>query len=144
MIDVTVAHAHPRRRVGAAAVVRLVRTVLTGENVRSATLNVVLIDRHRCRRLNERYLGHRYETDVLSFLLEAAPRLEGEVYINLDRAATQSRRYGVTFANEVARLAVHGTLHLLGYDDRVPRDSRRMRLAEDRYLTQALRTRIVL
>jgi probable rRNA maturation factor len=105
-------------------------------------LSLVLIDRHRCRRINERFLGHRFETDVLSFPLEPRPRLEGEVYVNLDRAATQARRYEVTFGNEVARLAVHGTLHLLGYDDHRPADTRRMKAAEERYVALAKRAGI--
>jgi rRNA maturation RNase YbeY len=87
--------------------------------------------------MNERFLGHRYETDVFSFPLEPLPALEGEVYVNLDRAATQARRYAVPFATEVARLAVHGTLHLLGYDDHRPADIRKMRAAEDRHLHRA-------
>jgi rRNA maturation RNase YbeY len=139
MTEVTVANAHPRKRVAGAALVRLLRSVLAGEKTRHAKLCLVLIDRHRCRRINERFLGHPYETDVLSFPLESTPRLEGEVYVNLDRAATQARDYGVTFGNEVARLAVHGTLHLLGYDDRRAADSRRMKNVEERYVALAQR-----
>jgi len=142
MTEVTVANAHPRRRVAGAALVRLLRSVLTGEKTRTVRLSLVLIDRHRCRRINERFLGHRFETDVLSFPLEPRPRLEGEVYVNLDRAATQARRYEVTFGNEVARLAVHGTLHLLGYDDHRPADARRMKAAEERYVALAKRAGI--
>jgi rRNA maturation RNase YbeY len=56
------------------------------------------------------------------------------VYVNLDRAVRQARAYRVTPANEVARLVIHGVLHLLGYDDRGAAAARRMKQREDRYV----------
>jgi rRNA maturation RNase YbeY len=69
----------------------------------------------------------------MSFSMGEGARLEGEVYVNVDRARTQARRYGVSTANEVVRLVVHGTLHLAGYDDRRVRDREQMRAREDFY-----------
>ena len=60
--------------------------------------------------------------------------IEGEVYINLDRARIQAREYGVGFADEVCRLVVHGTLHLFGYDDKTVALERHMKRREDRYV----------
>jgi rRNA maturation RNase YbeY len=84
--------------------------------------------------LNRRFLSHDYVTDVLSFDLEGGKMLEGEVYVNLDRARQQAQEYGVAFGNEVARLVIHGTLHLVGYDDRRPKDVRAMRSQEEKHL----------
>jgi probable rRNA maturation factor len=60
--------------------------------------------------------------------------IEGEVYVNLDRARMQAREYGVGFADEVCRLVVHGTLHLFGYDDGTVARERHMKRREDRYV----------
>jgi len=141
MIEVSVANVHPRLRVPSAAIIRGVRSVLAGVHIRRAAVSVLLIDRHRCRRLNSRFLGHHYETDVLSFPLEQGELLEAEVYVNLDRARTQATRYGVTFRNEVLRLAIHGTLHLAGFDDSSAGEARIMREREGRYLSLAARDR---
>lgn len=130
MIRVSVFNAHPRTRIRKAPVRRAVRRVLRGEGVQRASVDVVFIDRHYCRRINRRFLGHDTSTDVISFPLEA-DRLEGEVYINLDRARRQAREYGVSAANEIARLVIHGTLHLAGYDDMTERTARAMRRKED-------------
>jgi len=53
----------------------------------------------------------------MSFPLEEGGTVEGEIYVNLDKAVRQARTYGVSPGNETARLVIHGTLHLLGYDD---------------------------
>jgi rRNA maturation RNase YbeY len=120
MIEVLVANAHPRRRVRSRAVTRVVRAILKTERRSRASVAVVFIDSRRSRSLNRRYLGHDWVTDVLSFSLVPAPAIEGEVYVNLDRARTQADQLGLQYGNEVLRLVVHGVLHLLGYDDRAP------------------------
>jgi rRNA maturation RNase YbeY len=86
--------------------------------------------------MNRRFLGHDYTTDVICFRLGTPGRLEGEVYVNLDRAHVQAGEYGVTHGHEAARLVIHGTLHLAGYDDRTPAKARRMRRREDQILAR--------
>ena len=52
------------------------------------------------------------------------------MYVNLDRARQQARDYGVSpLGTKLARLVIHGTLHLTGYDDRTPRQAARMQAA---------------
>jgi probable rRNA maturation factor len=134
MVRIAVVNAHPRRGIRGEFVKRSVRVVLQGERKPGATISVVFIDGRRCRELNRKYLHHDYATDVISFPLEEGENLEGEIYVNLDRAREQARRYKVTFRNEVARLIVHGTLHLVGYDDLRPRDAQRMKHREESYV----------
>jgi rRNA maturation RNase YbeY len=70
------------------------------------------------RRINRKYLRHASDTDVLTFPLEEDSGIEGEIYVNLDRARRQADEEGVPLGEEVARLVIHGALHLIGYDDR--------------------------
>ncbi len=95
---------------------------------------MIFIGDSRSRSINRKYLGHDRSTDVLSFTLEGRENPDGEIYVNLDRARRQAQAYHVTYENEVARLVVHGTLHLLGYDDRTPAGARRMTARQERYI----------
>ncbi len=91
--------------------------------------------------LNRRHLGHDYLTDVLSFSLvdedDPPGAVEGEVYVDLDTAAERCAEFGATFEQEAARYAVHGLLHLIGYDDATAEGRAAMRACEDRYLCAA-------
>lgn len=94
-----------------------VRHVLRAEGVDAAEISVALVGDGEIAALNERYLDHEGPTDVISFHLHdrGEPPL-GDVYVGVEQAARQAAGFGVTVAEEVLRLAVHGTLHVLGYD----------------------------
>jgi rRNA maturation RNase YbeY len=99
-------------------------------------MTIVFVTSRRSRLLNREFLQHDYVTDVISFPLERRPRIEGEIYVNLDRAREQARRYGIGFANEILRLVVHGTLHLLGYDDATARAAKTMSKRQEGYVNR--------
>lgn len=128
---VEIVNAHPRFRVHRALAVRCVRGVLRGARRPQGAITVVFVDDRTSRKLNRRFLAHDRPTDVIAFPLGEEPNLEGEIYVNLDKARRQARTYRVTAANETARLIIHGTLHLLGYDDRTRAKARRMKVRED-------------
>jgi probable rRNA maturation factor len=134
MIRVEVVNAHPRRRPKKAPLVRAVRGVLRGEGRATALVRVVLINHARCIRLNREFLGHRGTTDVISFPLGEGKAVEGEIYVNIDQALVQAEHYRVSGRCEIIRLVVHGTLHLLGYDDTTAAVRRIMKLREDAYV----------
>ncbi|HEX8983881.1 MAG TPA: rRNA maturation RNase YbeY [Bryobacteraceae bacterium] len=82
-------------------------------------------------RLNRRFLGHDYPTDVLSFPAPAPDGFMGEIAISIDRAAEQAARYGHPLDAEIGILMLHGVLHLTGMDHE--RDRGRMARAERRF-----------
>ena len=108
--------------------------------------------------LNERFLGHSGPTDVITFnnseeamtLTEwmdpalvgpaqnttGSSALRGEIFICIRVALDQARRFGTTWQSEVVRYAIHGLLHLRGYDDRHPAARRKMKTVENRWLRQ--------
>jgi probable rRNA maturation factor len=94
-----------------------VRHVLRAEGVEAAEVSVALVGDAEITGLNQGYLGHEGPTDVISFALHerGEPPL-GDVYVCVDQAARQAAGFGATVQEEVLRLAVHGTLHVLGYD----------------------------
>ena len=115
-------------------IARYVRRVLKKSKQLKASVNVVFVDSRLMRQLNRKYLSHDYGTDVLSFCLEKKGTLEGEIYINLDKARQQARMYKATFSHEVARLVIHGALHLVGHDDRVRTKAVIMKREEEKHL----------
>lgn len=85
-------------------------------------VTIVFVRDAAIRKLNRQFRDHDQATDVLSFPTRAE-KFEceqksqlGEVVISVDRAAAQARQNGLTFANEVRQLILHGLLHLCGYD----------------------------
>ncbi|GIV49982.1 MAG: hypothetical protein KatS3mg038_0503 [Candidatus Kapaibacterium sp.] len=89
---------------------------LVQEGIRTALVTVVLCDDATITAINAEFLQHNWATDVVTFPLCQSP-LEGEIYISVETAARQAAEYGIALRTELIRLAVHGTLHLLGYDD---------------------------
>jgi len=98
-------------------------------------LSVAFVTNAAIRRLNRRFLGHDYATDVLSFPLGGD--LFGEVVISAEYAAAEARRRGLPVEEELLRYVVHGILHLLGYDDHRPADRARMWKRQERELRSA-------
>ncbi len=131
MQGVSVFNAHPRYRIARKDVERYVLQAL---GRRQAHISVVCIDSYRCKAINRKFLNHDCVTDVISFTIEEAPALGGEIYVNLDRAKQQAKEYGVTFANEIARLVIHGVLHVIGYDDATAAQKKQMRALEDKHV----------
>ncbi len=88
------------------------------EGRKIAGLNVVLGNDEYLKQLNNDFRGYDEPTDVLAFDLgdETSESVEGEIYISLDRAAVQAGERGESASREAVRLAVHGFLHLCGWD----------------------------
>jgi probable rRNA maturation factor len=83
---------------------------------------IIFVTDGAIKKLNRQFRSKDYATDVLSFPAQherfekALKRNLGEVVISMDRAATQAKESGLTLANEVEQLILHGLLHLCGYD----------------------------
>lgn len=107
----------------------------TEQHGRKATVGIVLVDADRIRTLNRTFRGIDRPTDVLSFDLADHPEaVEGELYIALDVARKQAGQRGLPLVGELARLTIHGLLHLAGYDHHRSAEGRRMAGATRRWL----------
>jgi probable rRNA maturation factor len=120
-----------------ASLQRAVEWTLVRHACESAALSVVLVDDARIAALNKQYLGHAGPTDVLSFNLGGeGPVVDGEVIVSVETARRQSASRGHTAEAEILLYVVHGTLHLLGFDDRTREDAQAMHEEEDRILKE--------
>lgn len=119
------------------------------EQVEAAVLSVTLVDNPTMHRLNREHLQHDYPTDVISFPLEwmcgnescedrvgfskgraKGALIEGEIVVSVDYAEEMARRCGWTTQNELTLYAVHGMLHICGYDDLTSGEKQVMRSRE--------------
>jgi probable rRNA maturation factor len=121
---------------------RLAETILRAEGRTDLDLElgIIFVDDPFIIDLNAKYAGTETVTDVLAFSLQdddnggCSWNTLGEIYISVDRAVVQAREYSVSLAEEMARLVIHGLLHLLGYDHKQDRDRVQMKSKEARYL----------
>ncbi len=111
-------------------------------NVLDAIFNVIIVNNDYIHNLNREYRGVDRETDVISFALEdddtfnPEERILGDIYISIDKAKEQSESYGHSLKRELCFLAVHGFLHLLGYDHMKEEDEKVMFSLQEEILNE--------
>jgi len=127
---------HLRRiSVRATTIRRVAQSILVQAGHPTAQLSLSLVGKTRMRSLNRKYRGRDYPTDVLAFPMESMGEQTeiflGDVVICLPMAIGQASRFGNSADQEILRLLIHGTLHLLGYDhEQSPREATRMQRKE--------------
>lgn len=92
------------------------RLVLEKERVPKASVSITFVTAARMRALNRRALGRDRATDVIAFPLRHQDRIVGDVYVCPSVARRSAGSERVKRREEEARLVIHGTLHVLGYD----------------------------
>jgi probable rRNA maturation factor len=129
----------PELRCLVAPLAALVRSALALEGRRAGELGIVLTGDAEIRQLNHRWRGLDRATDVLSFGYDESggPRVHGDLVISMDRVAAQAARFRVSRGRELARLVLHGALHLAGLDHGTAPERRHMRAREERLLRDA-------
>jgi probable rRNA maturation factor len=117
----------PASAATAALLRRAARAALAAEAT-DAELSITLLDDPAIADMNRQWLLHEGPTDVISFpLYEPGDDVVGDVYICYDQVVRQARDHDVPVREELVRVAVHGTLHVLGHDH--PDGSARLRSA---------------
>lgn len=106
--------------------------------------NIIFVDNERIRQINRDYRHLDKVTDVISFALNDNDECNyfvedelGDIFICIDRAIEQAADYGHSVEREVGFLAVHGYLHLCGYDHMTEADEKVMFAKQDEILKQA-------
>lgn len=96
---------------------RAARAALRDRGIEEGELSVTLLDDAAMAAMNQQWKGREGATDVLAFALHAEEQpLMGDVYVGVERAAVQAAELDEPVVRELARLVIHGTLHVLGFD----------------------------
>lgn len=99
------------------------------------SLDINFISAESIEKINSEYLAHHYSTDIITFnYSELSRSLDGELFISVDDAIENAKKYNVPVLEEIARLVIHGILHLLGYDDQKRSEKIIMKRQENKLL----------
>lgn len=122
---------------------RVIKFACKHLNIKNPLLNIVIVDNEKIREINREYRNKDAVTDVISFAFEEVNDVEyddirflGEIYISYERCKSQASDYGHSVRREFCYLAVHGLLHLLGYDHMNEEDKKVMRALEEEILNE--------
>ena len=117
--------------------------VCKDEKLDNVIFNVIIVDDKKIHEINKEYRGIDRPTDVISFALEDDKsfnrediRMLGDIYISIDKVRSQSEEYGHSFKRELFFLAIHGLLHLLGYDHMKKEDEKVMFAKQEEVLSR--------
>lgn len=119
------------RFLGKAKVSKWISTVVKKEEAKLTSLNVVFCSDEYLLNINRQYLNHDFYTDIITFDYSEKKSISGELYISVDRVRDNAGSLGVTFQHELNRVIIHGVLHLLGFKDKTPAQSKAIRKKED-------------
>jgi probable rRNA maturation factor len=155
-MNVTIASRQRTRKINRRLLKQITTALLADLKIEDAELEVDLVAGPEMTRLNERFLRHAGPTDVITFDYAETgragspppadgahgvtrPAISGEIFVCVDEAVLQARKFGTSWQSEVARYIVHGILHLVGFDDSSAGARRKMKREENRRLRELSR-----
>lgn len=113
-----------------------ISTTIIEENCKEGEINYIFCNDDDLLKLNMDFLKHDTLTDIISFDYSVGKELHGDIYISVDRVKENANKFKVDFANEMARVMIHGILHYCGYKDKSEAEVKVMRNKEDYYLAK--------
>lgn len=111
------------------------KLVAESEICRIGDISVIFCSDNYILDVNQKYLGHDYFTDIITFDYREGDKLSGDLFISVDSVRENSIEYKTDFNEELNRVIVHGLLHLIGYDDHTDDQTNEMRAKENYYLS---------
>ena len=135
MIKVDIKDMQDRIKVERRFIRRIVKETLKKEK-RSGEVSLVLAENEYVRELNRKYRSIDRATDVLAFPMDE--EILGDIVISVEKAQEQAVSYRQSFEEEMARLIIHGVLHLLGYSDSSKHDEKKMHARQEQILEEIL------
>jgi rRNA maturation RNase YbeY len=112
--------------------------VIENEKLTFSNLVIILCSDNYLLELNQKYLKHNDYTDIITFNNSEKGIISGDLYISVDRVKENAARYKVKFEEELIRVIVHGTLHLMKYNDKTKPEKMIMREKENFYINTYL------
>lgn len=109
-----------------------IERVIVSDNYKLGELSYVFTSDESLLEINRSYLNHDTFTDIITFdYSDEEDVVNGEIIISVDRVKENAEKYEVDFKHELARVMIHGVIHLLGYDDKTPNQKTIMRKKEN-------------
>jgi probable rRNA maturation factor len=113
-----------------------IKSTIKKEKRSLSTLTFIFCSDRYLHSLNVTYLHHKTLTDIITFDYSTdANRIEGEIYISVERVMENAPKFKNSFNKELHRVIIHGVLHLLGYNDKRSSEKAQIRKKEEAYLS---------
>lgn len=117
------------------AVRKWITDTIVAEGHKLSELTYIFCSDNYLLKINQEYLDHDTYTDIITFdNSEEDGVIVGDIFISIERIKENGAKFGVTAEQELHRVIIHGTLHLLGYPDKTPAAKKKMTQKEDFYL----------
>jgi len=97
-------------------------------------INYIFCNDQKILEVNKEYLNHDYYTDIITFDYSENSILSGDIYISIDTVFSNSKQFNSSYNEELARVIIHGILHLCNYKDKTEEESLNMRKLENESL----------
>ncbi|MVN20181.1 rRNA maturation RNase YbeY [Mucilaginibacter arboris] len=112
-----------------------IEQTIVAENHILKEINFIFCSDKYLLKINQDYLQHDTYTDIITFdNSETKKEIAGDIFISVERVAENASTYQITTLDELYRVLIHGTLHLLGYKDKSAKDKKLMTDKENFYL----------
>jgi probable rRNA maturation factor len=151
-MTIVISNRQRTKKINARLLKQITQALLVELKIKNAELGINLVGAKEMAALNWKFLRHEGSTDVITFdygagqasrrshykskkirdRRDACPTLHGEIFICVDEAILQAKRFKTKWESEIVRYVVHGVLHLLGHDDLKPDLRRKMKREENR------------
>jgi len=113
-----------------------INNLIAKEKRKLNKLNYIFCSDKALLRINRKYLGHNFYTDVVTFNLSSSPKeILADIYISVARIKENAKNLQIPIKEELHRVMFHGLLHLCGYNDKTEQQKKLMRKMEDFYTT---------
>ena len=100
-------------------------------------MSIILTDNISLSKLKKTYFNVNQFTDVIAFNLnDEKDCIEGEIYISIDEVKENAKFYSESFENEFKRVIIHGSLHLMGFDDSTEEEKKIMKNLENIFINK--------
>ena len=97
-------------------------------------LSIIFTSNKQIRLINNKYLNHDYDTDVISFDYTDGDLISGDIFISVEQVRVNAKSYNTEEEEELRRVMIHGVNHLLGYNDSSDEERKIMRQLENEAL----------
>tara|TARA_B100001778_G_scaffold154216_1_gene126681 strand:+ start:202 stop:648 length:447 start_codon:yes stop_codon:yes gene_type:complete len=116
----------------------IVKKVLTHYDLKSFDVNLIFTSDIYVSNLKKEFFSKNQWTDVIAFPMHTKNEkfVEGEIYISMPTAKENAKRYKQSYGKELARLVIHGSLHLLGIEDDTNEKKEKMINIEEHFLKE--------
>lgn len=115
---------------------RLISKIGLRLDISHKKISVVLCDNPTIKKINKKFLGHNYATDVITFPLADSydPCYLGEIIVSVEQAVRMAAQYSQSWEKELLLYVIHGMLHLLGYNDQKCKEKKTMEKKQEEIL----------